>query len=218
MSITLRDIESVLAAKRREYDQAAGQLALLQKQHIEKTAALRGAQEDVRVWEQVQVLLAKVSDFAREQMVRHIERAVTAALVAVFGDEGYEFRVALRSVGGGQPAADWQVVSHYGDVEVAGTPEDARGGGVVDVVSIALRLAMMELVRPRVEGPVILDEPGKMVSEQYAPNLAYFLKQYAARSGRQVIMITHNAALAEVADKSYRVGQRDGISEVTLVG
>lgn len=212
---SLTAIESGLAAMKEKYQQAAGQLALLEKQRNEKETALSKVREDITTWEQVQVLFTKVSEFAREQLKTRIEEIVTAALLAVFG-EGYTFRINMRQIGG-QSAAEWQVVSQYGEVEVAASPEDARGGGVVDVISLALRLAMLELLRPRVEGPVLFDEPGKHLSAEYAPNLAYFLKQYAAKTGRQVIMVSHSAQLVDAADRSFLVTQKDGISEVKQI-
>lgn len=214
---TIPAIEFQLSEMRSRYNQGRGQLELLQRQYAEKEEALSQARHDLEIWHQVQILFAKSSEFAREQLKRRIEETVTAALQAVFMDDSLRFQVVMRTLGN-QPAADWEVVSRYGDTEIANSPEDARGGGIVDVVSIALRLAMMELSRPRPGGPIILDEPGKMVSAEYAPNLAYFLKQYAGKTGRQVIMVTHNGALAEVADKSYRViKDSDGVSEAQEV-
>jgi DNA repair exonuclease SbcCD ATPase subunit len=210
----LPKIETALAALRSDYDRAAGQLAYLERHKAEKLAELEKAQEDIRVWQLVQALFAKVSEYAREQLRQKIEATVTAALQAIFEDDGLEFKVVLRQERG-QAAADWEVVSKYGEFVVAGDPENSRGGGVSDVVSLALRLALLELARPKPGGPVLLDEVGKHVSANYAPNVATFLKEYARRTGRQVILITHQAALAEVADVSYRVSQQNGISEVT---
>jgi DNA repair exonuclease SbcCD ATPase subunit len=213
MTMSLAQIEAGLAVLKEQYQRAAGQLALLEKQKSEKKAALDRAREDIAVWEQVQFLFTKTSEFAREQLKTRIEETVTAALLAVFG-EGYEFKVSVRNLSG-QPAAEWQVISRYGEAEVAAGPEDARGGGIVDIVSLALRLSLLELARPKPGGPVILDEPAKMVSAEYLPSVAEFLKQYAARTGRQIILVTHAEPLAEVADVSYRVAQRSGISEVS---
>ncbi len=210
----LQKIENALASLRSDYDRAAGQLAMLERTKAEKLAELERAQENIRVWQLVQALFVKVSEYAREQLRQKIEATVTAALQAVFEDDGLEFRVNLRQKRG-QAAADWEVVSRYGDFTVAGEPEATRGGGVSDVVSLTLRLALLELARPKPGGPVLLDEVGKHVSANFAPNVAAFLKEYARRTGRQVILITHQAALAEVADVSYQVSQRDGISEVT---
>jgi len=78
---------------------------------------------------------------------------------------------------------------------------------------------MMELARPKVTGPVVLDEPGKMVSKEYAANMAYFLKEYAAKTGRQIILVTHNEELAAMGNKTYQVIKNGlGESVVTAIG
>jgi DNA repair exonuclease SbcCD ATPase subunit len=197
---------------RQQYNTGKGQRDMLQSQLDAAQEQLSQAKADIVTWDAVQILLGKVSEFAREQIVSKISDTVTAALLAVFGD-GYEFRINMRTVGN-QAAAEWQVVSQYGDTEVACSPEDSRGGGITDIVSLALRLAMLELLRPRVDGPLILDEPCKMVSQTYLPNVAYFLKQYARATGRQIILVTHADQLADIADRSYLVTQTNGISEV----
>lgn len=204
--------DSALTNMRSHYFNALGQKQLLELQLQDNQNNLGQTRQNLATWEQVQVLFTKVSEYAREQLKTRIEETVTAALTAVFG-EGYTFRINMRQLGN-QPAAEWQVVSQYGDEEVAASPEDARGGGITDVVSLALRLAMLEILRPRPEGPVLFDEPAKMVSAEYAGNLAYFLKQYAEKTGRQVMLVTHNPQLAEAADKSYLVTQKDGVSDV----
>jgi DNA repair exonuclease SbcCD ATPase subunit len=208
--------DSALTNMQSHYNAALGQKQLLEQQLQGKQDNLDQTRQNLTTWEQVQVLFTKVSEYAREQLKARIEETVTAALTAVFG-EGYTFRINMRQLGN-QPAAEWQVVSQYGDTEVAASPEDARGGGITDVVSLALRLAMLEILKPRPEGPVIFDEPAKMVSAEYAGNLAYFLKQYAEKTERQVVMVTHNPQLAEAADKSYLVTQKDGVSEVREIG
>lgn len=207
--------ETALFRMKSAYAAGVGVRDLLQKQLTAKETELTQAKEDITVWEQIQTLFAKVSEYAREQLKTRIEETVTAALVTVFG-YGYTFRVNLRTVGG-QPAAEWQVISQYGDYEVTASPEESRGGGIVDVISIALRLALLELVRPKPGGPVIFDEAAKMVSREYLPNLAYFLKQYAVRTGRQIVLITHAEQLAEAADKSYIVALKNGESEVKAI-
>lgn len=212
-------LEPKLAALRNRHSQAQGQRDLLVAQRREKESELSAARQDIELWRDVQVLLSKASEFARQQLKTRIEQTVTAALAAIFNDSTMRFEIEMGNIGG-RPSADWRVVSCYGDigsenqVSVVASPEDAKGGGVTDVVSLALRLALLELSRPRVEGPVLLDEPGKMISKEYLPNVAEFLKQYAAKTGRQIIMVTHHDVLADVADVGYKVKQENGLSEV----
>jgi len=215
---SLSHIEFSLSEMRSKYQQAVGQKEMLERQKAEKQEALTQAKRDIEIWKQVQVLFSKVSEFARAQLKARIEETVTAALQAVFERDDIAFEIEMRTVNN-QPAAAWNVVSYYGtgdDIStVSGSPEDARGGGVSDIVSLALRLALLELARPKPAGPVLLDEVGKHVSKEFAPNVAQFLKQYAQKTGRQIILITHQGDLAEVADVSYRVSQENGTSEVT---
>ncbi len=217
MSVTsLARIEVGLADLRSRYQQAAGQLSLLEKQRDEKMDALGRARADIETWQQVQILFGKASEFAREQLRQKLEETVTAALQAIFCNDRIRFEVEMKTVNG-QPSASWQIISDFGDMPITASPEDAHGGGIVDVVSLALRLALLELARPKIEGPVIFDEPAKMVSAEYLPNLAAFLKQYAKATNRQILMVTHAESLAEVADVSYKVTQADGTSRVEEV-
>lgn len=214
-TLPLARYESVLASWRSQYEQGRGQLALLQAQRAETEEALKQVQANRELWQQVSLLLTKVSDYARRQLVERIEDTVTAALQTVLADDSLRFEVEIREVAG-KASAEWRVVSRYGDVEVSNNPEDARGGGIVDIVSLALRLALLELSKPRPEGPVILDEPAKMVSAEYAENLAFFLKSYAQKTGRQFIVVTHNSTLAKSGDIAYQVVKNEaGVSEVT---
>lgn len=198
---------------RSHVDQLTGKQQALESQLFQAQVKLNLAQTEIEAWQKVQVLFGKVSEYAREQLKTRVEQTVTAALQGIFEDSRLEFRIELKTVAS-KPAAEWQVVSQYGEATVAANPEDARGGGITDVVSLALRLALLELARPKPEGPVLLDEPGKMISAEYVPNLAEFLKQYAQRTGRQIILVTHHEALAEAGDMAYRVEQQDGVSEV----
>ena len=226
MALTLENLESNLAALRTRHSQAQGQRDLLISQRREKEEELAAARQDIELWRDVQILLSKASEFARQQLKTRIEQTVTAALAAIFNDSTMKFEIEMSTIGG-KPAADWRVVSCYkipakagkDDIKlsaytVTASPEDAKGGGVTDVVSLALRLALLELSRPRPEGPVLFDEPGKMISKEYLPNVAEFLKSYAAKTGRQILMVTHHEALADVADKGFNVSQVNGVSEV----
>jgi len=220
-TITLSHIEFQLSELRSKYNKAVGQKEMLEKQRDDTDTALQQAKQDVSLWRDVQTLFSKVSEFARAQLKTRIEETVTAALQAVFERDDIAFEIEMRTVNN-QPSASWSVVSYYGAGEdvstVSGSPEDARGGGVSDVVSLALRLSLLELARPKPRGPVLLDEVGKHVSRNYAPNVAAFLKQYAEKTGRQIILITHDPNLAEVADVSYKVNQENGVSEVSRIG
>ncbi len=213
----LHNIEASLSRMQETYSEGVGARNRALTQKAENERLLSEAINLISTWEQVQLLLTKTSEYARQQLKARIEETVTAALQAVFGEE-LQFRIIIKEFRD-QSAAEWKVVSKYGDMEIEADPQDARGGGIVDIVSLALRLAMMELARPKVTGPVVLDEPGKMVSKEYSANMGYFLKQYAEKTGRQVILVSHNEDLIAAADVVYRVSKNSlGESVVVLDG
>lgn len=189
----------------------------LQQTRDERAAQLAQAGEAITVGEQVSLLFRQASDYAREQARQAVERQVTQALRYIFGSDDMEFRIIFPEVRG-KPEADFYVASTLGDARVEIEPEEGRGGGVVDVVSLALRLALLETYRPKLDGPLVLDEPAKHVSDEYIQAVAEFLSEVAAHYGRQVIMVTHNSHLAGTAAVAYHVRLKDGRSQVERAG
>lgn len=193
---------------------------LLQKDRMERlqseiaacTAQLTACQDNIALLEQVKIVLQSTSEYARDQAKQQIELLVTHALQYVFGSE-IAFRIKLNIVRN-RPEAEFFVVSQYGSLTVENRPEDARGGGVVDVISLALRIAMLHSYQPDINGPLVLDEPAKHVSDDYIANVAEFLRYVSQVFGRQVIMVTHNRTLTDIADKAFKVEMIEGKSQI----
>lgn len=182
-----------------------------EKAQLEARLAEVRAENDLLT--QVQILLQGASEFARDQARKDIEEIVTNALQLIF-DADISFHVKLEELRG-RWEADFFVASTYGgSVVVESRPQESRGGGVVDVVSLALRVALLESHRPALPGPLLLDEPAKHVSEEFAMSVANFVRQSCEFFGRQVIMVTHNQHLAEAGDAAFHVSIKNGKSIV----
>lgn len=202
-------------AKIHFYNQKGKREQLLeQKSGMEK--ALQKALDNIDILEKVKVLLQKVSEYAREQSRIQIEALVTNCLQYIF-DASLEFQIEINEVRG-RPEAEFYVISKYGGTEIKTKPQEARGGGVIDIISLAIRIAMLECSNLDNKGPIILDEPAKHVSDDYINQVAEFLKQVTQMFERQVIMVTHNRHLSEMADKWYRIEMHDGVSVVSQEG
>ncbi|OLR64198.1 ATPase [Peptoniphilus porci] len=192
-----------------------GKIEILSNQldKTEKTLYDREKYSDVLT--KVSLLFQKTSEFAREQSKRQIEDIVTKCLQFIF-ETDIEFLIELsesRSV----PVAEFFVQSNYPEgYSIKTKPEISRGGGVVDIISLALRIAFLQLNQPKLSGPLILDEPGKHVSNDYIFNLGEFLKKSSNLFNRQIIMVTHNPHLSQICDKAFQVTNKKGISEVSV--
>lgn len=171
--------------------------------------------EQKDILEQVACVFQRTAEFSREQAKEQIEWLVTNALQAVF-DGDIAFVIELRKVKN-RTEADFYVRSVYEGVEVKVRPEQSRGGGIVDIIALALRFAMLHLFQPAIVGPIILDEPAKHVSEEYIAQVAEFLRNISNYFDRQVIMVTHNSYLSEMADTAYRVEMREGKSQAVKI-
>ena len=186
----------------------------LEKDLITKQKELEQVANLIDILEQVRFLLQRTSEYAREQIKQQIEMLVTHCLQFVFGPN-LEFEIDLNEVRG-KTSAEFYVISTYDDVKIKTKPQDARGGGIVDVISLALRIAVIQSTDTYKDGPLILDEPAKHVSSEYISNVAQFLKQISDVFHRQIIMVTHNQYLSEIADLTYKVELKNGASEVTI--
>jgi DNA repair exonuclease SbcCD ATPase subunit len=216
MSSDLGALKQSLDRVKAVYHRQRGEeLKLLQDKEAREKRLVE-VRDSVECLERVRLLLQEAASHAREQGRRQVEFMVTQALQFVFGGD-LDFKVVIEDKRD-RPEAEFYVCSNYGgDLRVETAPQDARGGGVVDVISLALRLALLQAFRPPVGGPVILDEPAKHVSEEFSPQVAQFLKSFSQSLGRQVIMVSHNQHLADSADVAYLVEMSRGRSSVRRV-
>lgn len=199
---------------RSQVEQRKGQRSKLLEQQArlqQDLAAKKGEQEITILSIEV---LREAGNFAREQARQQVEALASMALTAVFGP-GYRFGLVSKKQGN-QTAIECHVVSPNGtggEIDTEGS--DSRGGGVVDIQALALRVSMLELYRPAIDGPLMLDEPGKHVSSDNIQALGEFLRLVCEQFGRQLIMVTHNDHLASMAGHVARIELRDGASVVS---
>lgn len=185
------------------------------EKYEENNIKLKEIIQDLELLEKVTILFQKTSEYARQQAKRQIETLVTKCLQYVF-ESNIELLIELDELRN-KANAEFYVVTESDGMIIKTKPELSRGGGVVDVVSLALRIAFLQIHKPQIDGPLILDEPAKHVSEEYIFNVGEFLKQTSEMFGRQIIMVTHNNYLAAIANKAYRVDYNQTISKCSPV-
>lgn len=167
--------------------------------------------------EKVIVILTQAATTSRDNARAHFEKIITDALQFVSQSKDYEF-VIKELTGRAKASYEFYIKSTVNGVECIQKPEDANGGGFVDIISVAAKYAYLEIFNdPKImSGTLLYDEPGKMISEQMSVKFAEYIKFLGNHYGRQTIMVTHNDNLSNVADKTFVVRKdRNGISTAT---
>ncbi len=105
-----------------------------------------------------------------------------------------EFRISIKVLGESLPISN------------------ASGGERVGI-AIALRLALAELIMGRSPTVLILDEPTIYLDEERRTQVFEVIKELG-RSLKQVVVVTHDESVVNIADKVIRVENIGGVSRV----
>jgi DNA repair exonuclease SbcCD ATPase subunit len=175
---------------RSKLDKLLLEYSLVSKQVKEERKSLQEAKTYLDEVTQAQKLTQSVAEYVQEQAHKQISRIVTKCLQTIFGDEAYEFRINF-SQKRSKTEAELVLVRDSQEVD----PTEASGGGVVDLVSFALRLACLVLSTPKKRKLLVLDEPMKHLSSEYRPAVKEMLEGLSKELGIQIIMVTHSTEL-----------------------
>jgi len=163
----------------------------------------------------VQALLQRLIDQEVTVGVQAVERLQTEGLQAVFGDQDLRVRSVVE-VQRGKVSVDLLTVQkHAAGHEVEGLSGDAFGGAVATVQSVLLRIIL--ILRRGLRPLLLLDETLPAFDHNYVTNMGIFLSVLCRRLGMDILLVTHNPALAEAADHSYRLVRKNGSVKVEAV-
>lgn len=190
---------------------------ILEDQINDCTNKIATLQTNIDNRDKTMTLLTEASKISREKARIHFEKIVTSALQFVTQSTDYEF--VIQELNERSKASyEFFVKSKVNGQECLQKPQDANGGGFVDIIALAAKYAYLEIFDdPKImSGTLIFDEPGKMISEEMSIKFAEYIKFLGTQYNRQTIMITHNDKLASIADESFFVSKNaNGYSNVT---
>lgn len=156
------------------------------------TTQMEKAEEQYNNALKAREIITTVAKDTQQQLEIRITNIVTMALAAVFPDP-YQF-VLRFTERRNQTEADLLLVRDGEEV----SPIDATGGGVLDVVSFALRVAILLMSNYR--RIIILDEPFRHLSEDLQPKASEMMKMLSDKLGIQFIMVSHEDGIIGSAD------------------
>lgn len=186
-----------------------GRRDALQEQLIQAQAKQIVLEEILSDSRLAQALTQSVAKTTQDQLTFHIKDLVETALDSVFPDK-YKFGAEFVAKRGRSEA---RLYLEKDGIER--DPMNANGGGIVDIIAVALRMACWCLSRS--ENVLLLDEPFRFLSAEYRPVMAELLATMSRRLGLQIIMVTHDPDMMAVADKVFEVSQdKSGVSSIKV--
>lgn len=182
------------------FNQKKGELNSLNS-NLEKTKKERiQNKKDMIRSERAQMIIQEVARKTQEKIKFHIEDVVGLAISTIFGNE-YNFELDFV-VKRNKTECDMFLIDKEGN---RFNPIDDNGGGVVDLVSFALRISLWNLQRGKKNNTIILDETFKHLSKDNIDNVSMLLKNLSERLEIQFILVTHIPEFSEIADKVFEV-------------
>lgn len=157
--------------------------------------------------EKLGVLFRSLMDAEITTSAKMVERLQTEGLQAVFDDLQLAVEADI-SVKRGKVSLDLITKQQQPQGEVSGAALDSFGGSVAAVQSVLLRVILV--FRRGLRPLIILDESLPAFDGNYVGNMALFLRKICKQMGIDCLLVTHNPAVVEAADVSYRINRRGG--------
>jgi DNA repair exonuclease SbcCD ATPase subunit len=201
---------------RQKYEKLAAEKSILASQIAVARGAIEGLKKQRDTIIQAVALVKNVTREAQEQFKNEVDGAVTMAVKTMF-DEDFFFDLEIKSGGRGLECKP-KIWERFEGVDVEYTPKDEMGGSIIDPIGLALRV-ILQVLDPNPTRPTfLLDEPMKNVGKgDLLERAGQLIRDISHRMKRQLIIITHEPELAEIADRAWRVVRRRGKSAATVI-
>lgn len=173
-----------------------GREALEERLAMARTLAAQ-AGEDAGVLEQVTTLLQGLEAAWQHSFQESVANIISHGLSLVF-EEPMELLIVSK-VRADVTTVDLKIVQNGVETDIMG----AKGGTVIALVNVLVRALLVLSARPPLRRILILDEPFGLADDQYIPSFGELLRELVDRLGFQIIIVSHEAALVDVADFAY---------------
>lgn len=209
MKEQILEIEKRLQELNASYNEAKGEHALLVKQISQSEDKLEQFEKNKILYKKSVELLTIVEQHSKDTVIKGFQTIVDYALSYILANDEYKLKVACDRRGSLQ-TIDFNTLT-------PGNKEPHKPGGfVTQILSLALRIALIEITRPKIEGFLIFDEPFKDVEQikkidkelGVIGNLkraSQFLQAINRKLNRQMIIVSHKQEFIDMADKAIEI-------------
>ena len=182
------NLETKLMCLNSSLSSIKGQCSLLTEQIEQSEQKIITFDKKKELYTKSVELLNLVSEATKTKTKLGFEKIVTYALRFILNDSRYGLNLNFHRRGNlTELNFNLKTPNCKESLEIL----NATGGGILDIFSLALRVSLLSLVKPKIEGFLLLDEPFKMLSSNYLNNAEKFLHAINKKLNRQIILITH---------------------------
>jgi DNA repair exonuclease SbcCD ATPase subunit len=179
---------------------------LLKEQLKTENDYLKGFENSLEIASKARVIVQTVAERTQKKLEYRISNLVSMALASIWEDP-YTF--SLRFLQRRNKTECDLIFSKNG--KETDDIVNSGGGGVADMASIALQLALWSIKRSR--NVMLWDEPTKFLHNPiYQEKASEMLKKISEELNLQIIMVSDQQHLLNAADKVITIEYKNGIS------
>jgi DNA repair exonuclease SbcCD ATPase subunit len=196
-----------------EFAEVKARSGLLKKDLDAKLEAILSKKDNVETLVKARWVLTEVATMTQKRFKEKVETLVTMAIRSVF-DRPFQFFLEFerkRNKMECRPEIKELVKGKLRTFD----PEEDMGGGIIDIISFALRVVLWSLEIPRSRNVICLDEPMKNLGK-LVTLAGQVLKEISHKLDFQLIVVTHEDELIEIADRAYHVSHDGDRSHIEL--
>jgi len=187
----------------------------LQEQIDKCLVEIQNKKQELENYVRARKIIVDVALLTQKHFVEYVQSLVTMAIRAVF-DRDFYFIVNYENK---RNKSECELLVKEGENGEPFIPKNEMGGGLLDIISIALRVVIWSLMRPQSRPIMFLDEPMKFVGSSggMLERTIKMIKEISERLGIQFIINTHEKDIFMLADKCYIVSHNGVYSEVSVL-
>jgi hypothetical protein len=195
-------------------NQKIGQRKNLKQLQFDTNKKLEESKTNYLLAEKAQIIIQEVSKIIQNQIKIHIEDIVSYALNSIFIDN-YQFTlnfITRRNI----TECDIKVIKNK---KIKLNLKDDTGGGIRNICSFTLRIALWNLLKDNKNNTFIFDQAFKDINDpqeelQLKEKIGIMIKKLSEKFNLQILLLGENDDFYEIADKIFEVKYKNDISQV----
>lgn len=181
----LKNLQSKQTELNNQLSSLEGEHSLLSKQIKDSKHKIEEIDAQKIIYRKSIEFLRIVEQSTKTKMKEGFEKIVTYALRFIF-QKDYKFNLEFKKRGNSQ---ELNYTISTPEFTESFNPLDTSGGGVLDIISLALRIALLE--KTKIKGFLALDESFRNIHNvKFIENAFKFLKEINKKLKKQIIFVT----------------------------